>query len=1488
MKKIIVCLLVLSVFLSINTVVAFDGDLNNVSHDEMLNTEDTEIIESSSFDDNLGSEELQNVEYDVNQENSRVIYVGQNTTEDGGNGSYKNPFSTLQFACNNVSGENKVTVNIFNGTYYIGSHLKFDTNNLFINGLGNVIIKNQFNNIKCGNQAFGLKSSSANFTMHNIIFDASEWTQLPVNNRFTPFIGTANYGTYVNCTFTGFKKSWLAGANEFNANFINCVFEGFKHMKMFKDGANGNKIIYFENCIFLNNNLELNIFPLIFTDKNVSMNGVWFGQNEIPDYVLSLSTVEKKVNPVNGKVKEYTAPPSDIPITKYAIFSVSENYLGKNQFEIIGKLCWNGTDELVGDSFAPMTVTLSSKTGEIDSTASLKNGIFRTIYNSTASENSIKVTLDEEEIDLDFNIINIQVDAPNIFSGDEQNITVTLPQSMNAIVNITVNNKTYKLEIKDSDSINYTIDDVILTEGRYDVHVIVLDLKNHVYGSNSTELKVSKISQYNFNVAAPSEVGQGSNANFSIELPNDASGIITISMDDNYSDSYSVNGSFDVEVPISDMGDNKIIVNYSGDNRYVPDFKEVHINGYDRIPTIKMIIPTDVKVEDSVNLGFILPDDATGIIYVSVGETKYWETLTQGKANIKIPIIYENSTVKAEYLGDNKYDGNTNFSELIVSKISPNMQVQTSDAVYGDDATVTISLPADATGNIKIFIDNVLITESSLINGQLIIPINDLPIGDYNIAVSYSGDNKYQKSSNNGNLSILRISPHLHIENIDDINVGESTVIKINLTYEIVDKVKLTVDGDNVQYQIADNGIIANINELNAGNHTVQVTFEGDDEYCAINDELSFNVFKITDYIANLRIVDANIEITKIYIELPNDATGNITFTVDDVQSNPMHINDVYIFKNLTSGKHNISAIYSGDEKYEKYEFNIVNFEVNKLSETPKVTISDYNIYGNKTIVTIDLPFDATGTVTIIIDEKLLNESSLINGTVGFILPEDLAVGVHCIAVTYVGDVKYDESSVNASVNVIKVQPCIHVDNVTSIVGETITLNITLPTDATGIVLITINDTNYFTNIENGIANLSISNLKEGTYIVNVEYLGNSNYDNISTVSSIKVDDKKESILNIELHSDIQVVEDNVVSLDLPLDAQGNVTLKVDGKIVSVESVVNGNVNLSFGNLTSGNHFVEIIYSGDEKYASNSSNFIYSIEKNDLIIIIDGIEYPVNVTNGTVTIETHKTENPKTVVIDGIEYPVSVINGTAIIQTNKTLISSTIVVDGVEYPINLINGTVNIKTNITKQIIKKNTTFVVDPSFTRVAVDYSAGERGGMFYTTLKDNECNVLVNKTVQIALNGKIYNVTSDNEGRAGLQVNLANANTYTYAISFQGDDQYNAAPMVSSKLTVTKKKTTIKASNKVFKAKTKTKKISVTLKTVKNKYDNKTYLKSGKKVTLKVNGKTYTAKINKKGVAKFTIKITKKGKYTAKIKFAGDKTYKASSKTIKIRIK
>ena len=58
---------------------------------------------------------------------------------------------------------------------------------------------------------------------------------------------------------------------------------------------------------------------------------------------------------------------------------------------------------------------------------------------------------------------------------------------------------------------------------------------------------------------------------------------------------------------------------------------------------------------------------------------------------------------------------------------------------------------------------------------------------------------------------------------------------------------------------------------------------------------------------------------------------------------------------------------------------------------------------------------------------------------------------------------------------------------------------------------------------------------------------------------------------------------------------------------------------------------------------------------------------------------------------------------------------------------------------------------------------------------------------------------------------------------------------------------------------------------------------------KLTLKVKGKTYKAKTNAKGKATFKIKnLKKKGKYTAKVTFNGNKHYKKASKKVKITIK
>ena len=58
---------------------------------------------------------------------------------------------------------------------------------------------------------------------------------------------------------------------------------------------------------------------------------------------------------------------------------------------------------------------------------------------------------------------------------------------------------------------------------------------------------------------------------------------------------------------------------------------------------------------------------------------------------------------------------------------------------------------------------------------------------------------------------------------------------------------------------------------------------------------------------------------------------------------------------------------------------------------------------------------------------------------------------------------------------------------------------------------------------------------------------------------------------------------------------------------------------------------------------------------------------------------------------------------------------------------------------------------------------------------------------------------------------------------------------------------------------------------------------------KIALKVKGKTYKVTTNAKGKATFNLKkLTKKGKFTATIKFSGNKYYKAISKKVKIAVK
>ena len=1313
-KGIILIILSLVLIFSVNFISATEltNDSVELGTNGYLNTNSDVQVDSIDNSNKLNqiSDNLELSESD----GGKIIWVGQNKTIDGGDGSPENPFSTLNLACDyaNTQNTSQITLNIYEGTYYLQDvPLKFNTSNLIINGIGSPTIKS-LDSVHY--QGFSLISSSSNYTFSNIL------------TTECLFNGDANKGIFNNCSFvssTG-EPLKLPDSKNYEIEFDNCYFETYYEGSVFLlNSVSGNQIrnIKFENCSFNLPNCPSLLGSGAHQDSVVTMINCWLGKNTFPTFIHP-----PRGYMVNNKGKYVTT--WEISVNGYALFSISEKYLGNNQFEIIGKLTWNDENNNASmDNFQPLNVSLYSNTGEIQSHAILTNGTFRAIYNSNSSEHSVSAALGSEIQEITFKSINVTVYAPSIFYGEDQNITVTLPQAITATANIIINNKTYNLTFNDTDSVTTAIEDK-LSEGNYTVEVILSDIINHVWGSNSTVLSVSKVSDYVFEVIPSVEVKVGENATITITLPEDIEGNVTIKFG-NDTKTLPANQTMTVDFTNLNATTYDVTVNYSGCNKYIPNQKTDSV--------------TVDKADSNVNI------DSIAFNYGEVIAIPFTTTNANG---VNVRVLNKDGVEVANTTSDG-----TNFT------------------------------------------------------------LDTLPAGEYTLEVTTIVNDNYDEfTADNITLTINKAGSDLTLNDSYEFAYGEDAVINV-LTENSTGNVIVSLG----EFIVDVSGNEITLPALNGGKYTLTVTTNPDENH--------------------------------------NNVTKTATITINKVTPS----------------------------------MNVIVEPVENITTNDDVTL------------TISLPSDATGEVTVKINGKKTDIKSA-NETLTIDL-NNQAVD-YVVDVTYSGDKNYESDMATTEYTVFKAETSITAKQIASEEG-TATIEVNITDVSSGIILVDVDGKKFYGDINNGKATVNIEGVPEGNYTANIKFFGDDKYNQATTTTDVKVSEDKiitelkeqleEANAKVDnLTGELANATDKIADLTVKLnetqanatklsedlaDAQANVTrlsddlaeanAKVDNLTAELNETQANATKLAEG-LADANSKVENLTSELDKAQSNVTRLSDDLAE-------------ANAKVDNLTAELNETQANATKLSEDLADANQKVNNLTT-QLEKAQSNVTIVVGGVEYLVDVVNGTATIKTNSTKPITKKDTVIVVDKTFTRVANDYNAGERGGMFYAILKDSDGNVLANKTVQIAVNGPIYNVTTDDQGRAGLQVNLANANTYTYALSFQGDDEYNSAPIASSKLTVTKKKTTILASNKVFKAKTKTKKISVTLKTVKNKYDKKTYLKSGKKVTLKVNGKTYTAKINKKGVAKFTIKITKKGKYTAKIKFVGDKTYKASSKTIKIRIK
>ncbi len=398
--------------------------------------------------------------------------------------------------------------------------------------------------------------------------------------------------------------------------------------------------------------------------------------------------------------------------------------------------------------------------------------------------------------------------------------------------------------------------------------------------------------------------------------------------------------------------------------------------------------------------------------------------------------------------------------------------------------------------------------------------------------------------------------------------------------------------------------------------------------------------------------------------------------------------------------------------------------------------------------------------------------------------------------------------------------------------------------------------------------------LLPGKYVAKIKFNEDNIYLGFSVRSNVVVN-KLATGLTV---NDINIVYGDSANLIISLKDRNNAVLKgkdisvnLNGKNFTVKTGNDGQVTLPI-DLLPGKYTSKIKFNEDNIYLASSVSSDVVVNKVDTALTVGDI----NITYGdsanlTITLKDAKGNSlsEKVILIN--------INDKDYFTTTDNNGEATL-------PIDLLPGKYAAKIRFGEDEIYllsfADASIVVDKVDTALSANNvnMVYDDSKNLIVTLTDSKGNALLGKSVTITLNDDVYTKKTNAKGQVVLSVDEP-AGKYNAKISFTGDDIYKSSSH-TSRVTVNKAVTKITASAKVFKAKSKSKKLTVTLK-------NKNRVIKNVIVKLTVNKKTYKVKTNSKGVAVFAIKLTKKGKYNAVYKFDGNSNFKSSTKTVKISI-
>ncbi|MDO5849718.1 MAG: Ig-like domain-containing protein, partial [Methanobacteriaceae archaeon] len=450
---------------------------------------------------------------------------------------------------------------------------------------------------------------------------------------------------------------------------------------------------------------------------------------------------------------------------------------------------------------------------------------------------------------------------------------------------------------------------------------------------------------------------------------------------------------------------------------------------------------------------------------------------------------------------------------FVVKQIMPEMSISTKDIDYRENETITVSLPADAKGVVTFYLDGAKIGTVNVTDGSASITVPGLEVDKYHVKAVYFGDRNYKSKTVYDGFVVKPIMPEMEI-NVEDIDYRENETVGLTLPADAKGFVNYFINGKYYKtVPVIKGDASITIPGLEAGEYTIGAYYFGDRNYKPgfVNDTFIVNQIdpECTVTVENITYHENE----TVTVTVPEDAKGNVTFFLNGEEITvPLDGNEAStVFSGLGAGTYSGTYTYNGDRNYKPFTGS---FEFVVAQATPEVTATIENIsYHEDGILIVNVNEDATGTVTVIVDD-IPYEATIENGVAIVTIP-GLQAGDHIAYVIYNGDQNYTNGTTEATFNVAKIDPTIKVDVVsgmhvsTIVEGDDVIVTVTLPEDATGTVKLSIDGgkTWVYADVIDGIAHYTFKGLKAGEYTLLVEYSGDNNYNGISTETTFVVEE---------------------------------------------------------------------------------------------------------------------------------------------------------------------------------------------------------------------------------------------------------------------------------------------------------------------------------------------------------------------------------------------